>query len=1151
VSKFNKEECVAFIKENYKSEEENNSPFTGKFVDEEFSNHYLEAQCKSRMSEEDIETARARLFADACEFNLPFNENDWRAIMDIHEELMEWRKAPKRSQWECVQLNVSSVEYVEYEGNFVYAFDSSKAVSIRAFDSKKDASQAKAIVTVPVSITRAKKVADKLNKDLLIFKAVPFTDIKEEVLMITLERIYSNGIVDLATGKRYLIATQSASQARQGAFWFYEADNFDEVDDFRLKCLKLTAEQYKEAFGDIVLMSKLEARVGLSVSNTLDMNDVAVECRDKEFINIVNGLNVKIVPDVYVTVKTDAIVPLENVPGATQLIKDKELELCASDGCGLMSVSTCAKLNYGLHLISHKEYTEFCTLWDGVDKMLSNVEKGGKLYRIIMKLSKVLQFRHAGDKGIVVIADMEAYEETHDVDIMLHDSVRKYDFGDWADAPLEICMYDKPKKGIANLNFQFIQALNIKPEDLINIAKEPLEYVTENVLKDYAVAMKFLGMIERIGSEEEDASVVTKLTEVLQSDPIMLQDPQVQKWMIEKVNKFIDDICIGRIPVEGAYYFIVTDPRYLLSQFIGKDIRHLAKGQYYCNGWTDEMAIFRSPLIHSSEASRVQLVADDDLWYYTDLLIFNPYDDTAQRAGGADYDGDKMLGTRHRIIVEAIQCGQPLLYDTGRAGKKVGNNWNERIKYFLTTSKRDQTGYITNLATKWTDLKINWGLAGNQANVQSYDNAVKYLRFLQGWEIDKAKTGIGADGEDGQGFPTSLKIKQTPEWFIGMRKIQGRDVTVKEENIYHSNAPLGKLYAYVMEFKNELKLLKNAEAKCYHLSKTFTQDEINAVQAILPKVREIEKMYCKEVANITNYYKVSLINKGQFGEACGAIYDKYNHVMMSMVNDGVSEDVVAFSAYYVANDKPDNKSKSTTFPWTCMFDSMIRLLYKNNNKVSLVRLPELNEIDNVKVANGCLMINGDFYDYVSYPEKDYQIKVIDGKPFIVVPKEVDVDTTEAKASRFVACEAKTYPLTVNGFKYYGLNSENFIQHVTNNNGEFSVVVDTNGNVRIAIADMVIGNLASKEFEAELVGKKLVLSSCSNLTYLPKKITTSTQMKNDKEAYCGQLNITAVIYGNADIMPISVISTDMPSAYDSDADAVSAWEAYMASGVVIC
>lgn len=511
-----------------------------------------------------------------------------------------------------------------------------------------------------------------------------------------------------------------------------------------------------------------------------------------------------------------------------------------------------------------------------------------------------------------------------------------------------------------------------------------------------------------------------------------------------------------------------------------------------------------------------------------------------------DFDGDKIFATFNAIIVNAVRVYSYMLYDEGRKATKVANTWDERIKHFIRTSVRDQTGYVTNLATKWTDLKNNWELVGDTQKAEAYDNAIKYLRFLQGWEIDKAKTGIGADGEDGQGFPKALKIKKTPEWFIGMRKLQQRDVNVKDEDIYHSNAPLAKLYEFVARFRSDLKLFKNAENKCYHISKTFTTAELNAMESILPKIREMEKMYTREMANAVSFYNVGVVNKGQFTEMCNQIAEKYNHTLMSMVNDNVSEDVVAYACYYATNDKTNNSSSSTTFPWKCMFDSMIRLLYRNNNRVSLVRLPENKEIDNIKVVNGMLMINGEFYDSVPYPDKEYHIEVIEGKPFMIVPKEVPVETEEEKKERIIDYSSKTYPLQVNGFKYYNMTSEAFINTVANNNNQFDVVADASGNVRIAVGGVVIANLASKEFERELVNKQLVLTTHGPLTYIPKKITSSTAMKNDKEAFSGLINVTAVIKGTTSVVieTVSEEETYAPFYAVDSSDPVDAYEEYM-------
>lgn len=600
--------------------------------------------------------------------NADVNSFDYELVKEIREAYnnkISWKKPPKRENWECKQVYINNIDNQNL-------FDSADMVDIKEFENKRAAAASGKVIKVPITITRAKKVAEAMgDRDLIVVKMVPgdgatFADpflgmtlsntMKgEEIERIMEEKrraIIENGITDKATGKHYMVAVRSAAQSRNGSFWFCEGNSFEEIDEFRRECCYLSKEEWDKAFGDVVYMSKMEARIGLSVSSVLDMSEVSKACRQENFIEVINSFNVKVIDDVYNEITLKTVEPMFNAQGQFEgqmtLPTEKKIKNNTSDGCGLISVEAIIKCNYALNLISDKDYNRALDLFNKYGRSLTtfkNLEPAdpdSKEYKdwswfesFILRLSKVLQFRHAGDKGILVIADLEYYG-IHE-DILIHDSVRKYDFGNWADAKFEICNYDKKKSGKANMNFQFWNALNISNENMKSIVDESLEYVSHKVLEDPIEAMKFLGMISKIGDDnEEDKGTIIKLNQVLKTDPKMIKDKQVQKWLSTKVSKFLDDLSIGRIPIDGAYYFIVTDPRYLIAGYLKRtDMDYLKSGENYLNGYDGYVGGFRAPLIHKSEARKLMCVPVDELWFYTDIMILNPFDGTAPAMGGA------------------------------------------------------------------------------------------------------------------------------------------------------------------------------------------------------------------------------------------------------------------------------------------------------------------------------------------------------------------------------------------------------------------------------------------------------------------------------------------------------------------------------------
>ena len=90
----------------------------------------------------------------------------------------------------------------------------------------------------------------------------------------------------------------------------------------------------------------------------------------------------------------------------------------------------------------------------------------------------------------------------------------------------------------------------------------------------------------------DDKTLVNKITKILAADPDMIDDKKVQSGLKNLLNKFINEMAIGRVPVMGDYAYIVTDPRFL---FEDAKTRILQAGQNWYNGRLGLFAGFRAP----------------------------------------------------------------------------------------------------------------------------------------------------------------------------------------------------------------------------------------------------------------------------------------------------------------------------------------------------------------------------------------------------------------------------------------------------------------------------------------------------------------------------------------------------------------------------
>ena len=170
------------------------------------------------------------------------------------------------------------------------------------------------------------------------------------------------------------------------------------------------------------------------------------------------------------------------------------------------------------------------------------------------------------------------------------------------------------------------------------MAEEQLDKISNNILKDAKEALKFLGMIENVASDET-TGIVSKFTKILATNPDMLQDVYVQKNIKDLMAKYVYNIAFGRMPVKGQYQFVISDPFHFLAEG-SKDVNGLLKyamnkNQNYSNGNEKKVALFRSPMTSGDEIQEIELTKNEQLWFLKDVLVLNCYSLTLPGAGGA------------------------------------------------------------------------------------------------------------------------------------------------------------------------------------------------------------------------------------------------------------------------------------------------------------------------------------------------------------------------------------------------------------------------------------------------------------------------------------------------------------------------------------
>lgn len=1104
----------------------NGVTFTGKRLRKDIVERSYEEKCSS-MSEFEIERAKAEIINRSeilgCTPNL-----SWEEIYNTHKDLQHRVSHQKREITKQIKVCGYNLN-PNYETGY-FEFDLSKTLDV--VDIKNDTNVKEWLFEVAVPYADLMETCENLDVNLVTFDPEEIPVPNNMDLKGALTHAYKYGIVDVSTGDKYFPIGLSASKARSGGvIWLANVADWNAMEKLRAQVLHLTQEEYEKMKEDKCVIAKFETgSIGMRTSSVINVSKAGNKLRGNN--DVLKDIKCKVIPDIVSNVQLKTLEPDKGVVGEMKPfsfnVVNREYEVIYSDGSSLIKLQKFIDILHQAGEITEKQYQMFTSKWSASDYDVNVLHEDEEMYKFLTSkdFKCLMQVRFFGGvKGTVIpVAQMDGDERLADVDMLVFKKSAKYIS---EDAPFEVINFPH-KKERAQLNYQFVQSTVTDGNVLIKGAQKAFENV-KDVIKSADNALKFVAGVRGLNDEGDD--LLTKLANDLETEPRLITEHYHHQQLLNKVEKFIKEVGYGRIPVNGAFKYIISDPVWLYHQAMGDDFESaLNAGEVYCNSIDGfEAGMWRSPMIHYSEPQKVTCKDVDYLWMYKDIIVLNTKDAIAPALGGADFDGDKCLiiidyrdNSFESDFVQQIQMPGYIVYDEGNTAPKVDNNIANRIKYYVDLSTPNRTGVITNWATCANDLMINAQLNNDTKTYNWFKRVLVRLRFAQGWEIDLPKTGVSADGPDGDMLPVQFcKPSMKPQWFVDMCGYNDRPTaTVTKDGksiVYKGNSPMEQLHQYAEEFWKSIIAgqIVTPNTMLEVIGSTLTEVERNAFETVKNQVIEYERLYRNETRNIINLMNNGVISDEEQKLMFEELIEVHRNSLNSLLGGDVTSDVIAYACYYASNFRKSSDgnnekvSGKRSYGWVCYYPETLALLYRNNNGMSLIALPD-KEMDNVEIIDGELLIDGKFVREVEYPDGSYSIKVIDDKPFIVVPKVLPQITEEEKRQAEIAYANKQFTFECGTFTAYNqkLNSEQFIDTIKANGNSFDVALLTNGSVALCMNGLVYASI--KECPSEIINKRVSLCSHSDLLFIPKAQRKTTLMKDDTYAYSKMLRFTVMI-----------------------------------------
>lgn len=702
----------------------------------------------------------------------------------------------------------------------------------------------------------------------------------------------------------------------------------------------------------------------------------------------------------------------------------KELGHQHHDGQSCMSFVALAEIAYGIGAILKGELRYFLDNWKG----LPSLEGDKKLLKIFDKMEYACQMRAPGIKGMIIAIDFYTLRNsfnpvireghnpiTEDVHFILGEGAVKYvpDFDKYGDVELQWMAWSGDKAPSSTLSIQTLSSLNLSIEDVKKLS-DKAKNMFDNVLSSPEAALDFLGAYFSVNIDEEsfDNQLVSKLHKALTANKNTLHESWVQKGLMKKLlgKKDKDGVYVeegalvrakyGELPIQGNFYYVVADPYAHLGMG-----NLLESGEVHFNNHSDrELALMRYPNVHESELVRKDAVAIKEYSYLRNILITNAKDDLYPRMAGMDTDGDMVLVVFDVFIINNIRK-EHLVLAYGENVKKTKSQltMDSYVSILLKSiTIKSLIGTITNNAGIWRDLELHrraLGYGKDDKGVRFYHKQNFILKFLQGFEIDKSKTGIDLTIDD------SLFAQFCPNWFYNyLLEIKGNSKEYLDDKykdgklLYDSKSAVGFNHKYFVTYeKSLLKKISSLDKRVkidgfidyMILNKDFQSD---LASANYDKIKDLDSAYRTDARDIYERSTKGSIDEETTKYLFSKVFEKYQALMDSIDMNELTKLYVA----YTVSMKSD--SKSDTFYRVFCFDALIDVYAAlADDKQVMIKVDNLVEkvtvkggkvyFDSVKVMD---TLEGDF-KILKGVRSSYDTFTIGDGTYIMAEVKNDID----------------------------------------------------------------------------------------------------------------------------------------------------------------
>ena len=547
------------------------------------------------------------------------------------------------------------------------------------------------------------------------------------------DRLYKKGV--MINGKKFVRLNSSAGQARVSTVTFAE----EETEKILRKRLDNGRNKKKN-----IVPSKYNAYFGTYGSST----------------NVVSTPRFCVVED-YESPTTYKVNFVEEHPDSNRddYITEREIEenFNRFDGQGLISYEKSKEWAEELGL----DYVPSC--WCIRAPFCKGMLVTTKIQEFCRKYNKenyIVETAYKDENGNAITANLE------NIDVILSTSMFKlWDSYSSIEDYREKCEENKLFWGVSLYspeqdkdyffqNYQFLQTLNLSDEDIENLCRKFVEWITGVTSKNVYYAMLFL-----LGTDVDEERIMKYLAKgenywikSLIISPSLIEDKYIKRKVYDLVKKKIKQGCLGRIIVEGNFQALISDTFAMMQHVCGQKVTGLlGEDEYYSQYWNNKGVEVvdgaRAPMTYRSEHVYMKLKQNDKLndWYEHNYsgIVTPAFGYHTVRMAGSDFDYDIVATTSNETIIKGIYRDElPVAYDPPKSDNvyKTDEDLYRADKF----SFGSQIGSITNRSTSAFALLPLLDEESKEYEITL--NRIKNCTVFQSKQIDKAKIGKKVKG---------------------------------------------------------------------------------------------------------------------------------------------------------------------------------------------------------------------------------------------------------------------------------------------------------------------------------------------------------------------------------------------------------------------